>query len=156
MCQTGISAQILYTFCRIQKLASSVAERKKAKPYDRKQGRKKGPRPACCPRGEPWERPGRGCTPAQGCVPPHTPGTRWNISLGLYFSGTTVTSYLIRQTGEVKRLSEPGETVERNQVLLPTSQRSVLQPALFLPLRMKDISKKILQQLEAMPKYFKD
>lgn len=102
MCQTGISAQILYTFCRIQKLASSVAERKKAKPYDRKQGRKKGPRPACCPRGEPWEKPGRGCTPAQGCVPPHTPGTRWNISLGLYFSGTTVTSYLIRQTGEVK------------------------------------------------------
>lgn len=46
--------------------------------------------------------------------------------------------------------------MERNQVLLPTSQRSVLQPAPFLPLRMKDTSKKILQQLEATPKYFKE
>lgn len=42
--------------------------------------------------------------PTQGCVPPHTLDTHGNTSLGLYFSGTTVTSYLIRQTGEVKDL----------------------------------------------------
>lgn len=85
-------------FLQDSQTCQQCSRTKKAKAYDRKHGRKKGPRPACSPREEPWESPGR------ACVPPHTLGTHQNTSLGLYFSGTTATSYLIRQTGKVKDL----------------------------------------------------
>lgn len=160
-CQTGISAQTLYTFCRIQKLASSLSKPKaqSARPGSRGGGR--AGQAAAAQGGN----AGRGCspTPTGGCLPtaalPHLAHrglqtSDFNVNFGLYFSITTLNNSSNKTNARGWRSPQPGETMEWNQVPLPTSQRSALQFTPFFPFQMKDTSKRNSLGIRSYAKMF--